>query len=57
MRVGGSYPEMGQQEKVLDGYIELLKTDQVRGYEVCETNFSVTLNYNGIFELFSWTRT
>lgn len=30
LKVGASFPEMSQQEKILDAYIEMLKTDQVR---------------------------
>ena len=29
LKVGASLPEMSQQEKTLDAYIEMLKTDQV----------------------------
>lgn len=32
LKVGNSYPDMMQQEKALDGYIELHKRDQVFGF-------------------------
>ncbi|XP_017784402.1 PREDICTED: dynactin subunit 1 isoform X2 [Nicrophorus vespilloides] len=29
LKVGGTYPEMGAQEKVIDGFVELVKRDQL----------------------------
>ncbi|XP_065221310.1 dynactin subunit 1-like isoform X2 [Planococcus citri] len=44
MKAGSSYPEMSQQEKILDGYIELLKTDQL-DENVRSENLEKCVNY------------
>lgn len=46
LKIGGSFPEIAAQEKVLDGYVELVKRDQldenvpIEALEKCVTYFN-----------------